>query len=996
MADLGTLNGASPINASDDTRHSFTADLTETASFALDNTPADFATMDSLSWQVEYARANAGGDDQYDLAIRIVNGATILAAADSGGTFQTVATNITNTTDTTSSVTAFSYVNTTANKATWDGASIELQQVYTKTKGADVNNLTVDYVAITGAYTAGVPAQDITGAAYSDPDTLGAGTITTGPVDITGAAHSDPDTIGSGTVSQPTPYSSPLSEIDGNDYLTITQEHFVDGTDFTFVAYGDFNNAATATYLFHAWGRHEIRLFSTSSNQLNIQLRDTSNVLIVDWTSHGSFLPMSGPGLIYIHADTSATPSITVTLDGVAVSGTENTLTAGTMDHTRSDYGIFARYDGTDVAPGELAGYVYVSDHHEPESSFWDGSQVLEPPTNGEIVYTSADNFAANQGTGGSFTRTGTFPHAAAAQNITGAAHSDGDSFGSGTVSTGPVGITGTAHSDSDTIGAGAVSQPSPFTHVGSNTGSSSGQVIRSVPAGHQADDICFLYIVDGGQDSARTAPSGFNFIAELATGNDPLAVADRRLSVWWKRLTSSSEPDIVIADTGQAQYVVCEVWRGCKTTGTPFQILSDTNSGTGATATLGGGTTLSNGAPVLFAVATEIDAVGSQISSTWANADLTGLTESQNFQSAGDTGWSIYSGYGFDDAAGSVGNTTVTFTQSKDWVGVALALLDESAAAAQDITGAAHADPDTIGAGSVSTSYDIVGADHVDPDTIGAGSVTAGPVTITGAVFADGDVIGAGSVSPGPVTITGTLHADADSFGGGVLSQILSGAGHVDPDNFGAGTVTPGAVNVAGVAHADPDTIGSGTVTQDGGPQTIIGADHADADQFGAGTVTPGGVTLTGTLYVDPNQFGAGAVSQDGGTQAITGAAFADADVFGSGAIQPGPVSIGGGQHIDLDTFGAGLVAAGAVQITGLSLSDPDTIGGGSIQPGPVVIAGNIHVDLDAFGAGAVTGGLLGHSVPVHLSAGSRSTIVASGIASTLANSRITSTLGD
>ena len=156
MADLGTLVPASPLNANDATRHAFTNDIDlEVASYALADVPIDFGTMDANpSWQVDYSVVGYA-DDSYGLQIRIVNGATILAAADAGGTFSDVDLAITSATDTLSSVTAFAYTNTTANKATWNGASVEIRQLYLKTKGNDVGHVEVDYVAITGTYTAG-------------------------------------------------------------------------------------------------------------------------------------------------------------------------------------------------------------------------------------------------------------------------------------------------------------------------------------------------------------------------------------------------------------------------------------------------------------------------------------------------------------------------------------------------------------------------------------------------------------------------------------------------------------------------------------------------------------------------------------------------------------------------------------------------------------------------------------------------------------------------
>lgn len=155
MATLTTLYGASPLNLDDANRLAFTADTTETLSRALDDVNSDFGTMATLNWTVQARTAAAGSDDTYQLLIRIVNGATILAAADSGGTFQEVAANVRVSAgifDTNYGPTAFTYVNTSEGKTTWDGASIELRQVYSKTKGNDVTNIEVDIVTINGTY----------------------------------------------------------------------------------------------------------------------------------------------------------------------------------------------------------------------------------------------------------------------------------------------------------------------------------------------------------------------------------------------------------------------------------------------------------------------------------------------------------------------------------------------------------------------------------------------------------------------------------------------------------------------------------------------------------------------------------------------------------------------------------------------------------------------------------------------------------------------------
>ena len=168
MTALGTVVAASPLNANDASRYTgftATADITETASFALGNTPSDFGNMNSLSWTYDGRESINGGDDSEEVLVRIVNGGTILAAATSGGTFQRIYIKSAggfSTTDTTRGPTAFSYVNTTANKTTWDGATVEIRRINVKTKGADNVRPEPDYFAVTGDYTAGSGAQSLT------------------------------------------------------------------------------------------------------------------------------------------------------------------------------------------------------------------------------------------------------------------------------------------------------------------------------------------------------------------------------------------------------------------------------------------------------------------------------------------------------------------------------------------------------------------------------------------------------------------------------------------------------------------------------------------------------------------------------------------------------------------------------------------------------------------------------------------------------------------
>lgn len=124
----------------------------------LADTPADFGAMSTLSYDIRYclsAAPPASSKDTYGLSIRIVSGATILAANDSGGTFQVVVSTTTMSTSfANKGSTAFTYVNTSADKTAWDAAVVEIRQTYTASGSKDAHAVRVSTFEITGTYAA--------------------------------------------------------------------------------------------------------------------------------------------------------------------------------------------------------------------------------------------------------------------------------------------------------------------------------------------------------------------------------------------------------------------------------------------------------------------------------------------------------------------------------------------------------------------------------------------------------------------------------------------------------------------------------------------------------------------------------------------------------------------------------------------------------------------------------------------------------------------------
>jgi len=153
--DALTLIGA----AGQDTNFGFVNDSSVgiyTQGWELGNMPIDFITMRSnFSIQLRYAWGTTPTLAIWNsLEARIVSGATILAASTAGGAFQSIATSITTTTPTNSAVVGFSYVNTTADKTTWDSAVVELLIDRARNKGGSSEEQRVFALSVTGEYDA--------------------------------------------------------------------------------------------------------------------------------------------------------------------------------------------------------------------------------------------------------------------------------------------------------------------------------------------------------------------------------------------------------------------------------------------------------------------------------------------------------------------------------------------------------------------------------------------------------------------------------------------------------------------------------------------------------------------------------------------------------------------------------------------------------------------------------------------------------------------------
>ena len=100
------------------------------------------------------------------------------------------------------------------------------------------------------------------------------------------------------------------------------------------------------------------------------------------------------------------------------------------------------------------------------------------------------------------------------------------------------------------------------FVAAGAIAGSAS-SAITPAPPTHIKDDILLISVFNDDGNVPTTSTSGWTEIARLESTDD--------LLWWWKRATGSGTAGPTIDANGD-QFAVCYAYRGCATTGNPFE----------------------------------------------------------------------------------------------------------------------------------------------------------------------------------------------------------------------------------------------------------------------------------------------------------------------------------------------------------------------------------------------------------------------------------------
>lgn len=201
----------------------------------------------------------------------------------------------------------------------------------------------------------------------------------------------------------------------------------------------------------------------------------------------------------------------------------------------------------------------------------------------------------------------------------------------------------------------------SPTFYASGTAGFGSGSVTYALPAGYQANDIAVLAFETYRFDSDPTSITGWTAAPDM-----PVYGFDSKLQVWWKRL-SASETNPTVPDLGDHQVGFISVFRGCATSGNPWDVTTTGEARNNANpASIPAVTTTVAGALIVMYVTHSQD-TNTLLFSDPQNNNLSGLALQMQASSGAGTGGGIALVTGLQNAAGSTGVTQITLATESD-----------------------------------------------------------------------------------------------------------------------------------------------------------------------------------------------------------------------------------------------------------------------------------------------------------------------------------------
>lgn len=193
----------------------------------------------------------------------------------------------------------------------------------------------------------------------------------------------------------------------------------------------------------------------------------------------------------------------------------------------------------------------------------------------------------------------------------------------------------------------------------------SSGTATVVWPA-HLIDDVALLIVESANEVVTLSTPAGFAQVTGSPQGTGTAAgVAATRITLFWCRATSAAMASPVVADAGN--HVVAQIltFRGCETTGNPWNVTAgDALASASTSVSIPGATTTVDQCLVVAIATTATDASPAVIGS-WVNASLVSITEREDIGGTAGNGGGYGVATGEKAVAGTYSATTATFGTS-------------------------------------------------------------------------------------------------------------------------------------------------------------------------------------------------------------------------------------------------------------------------------------------------------------------------------------------
>lgn len=337
------------------------------------------------------------------------------------------------------------------------------------------------------------------------------------------------------------------------------------------------------------------------------------------------------------------------------------------------------------------------------------------------------------------------------------------------------------------------------FVNAGT-VASGAGTISPGMPASISTNDILLMFAETAGQAITVSGAGGGTWTevtnSPQSVGASPPTDPSTRLTCFWSRYDGSQTAP-TLSDSGNHQVGRIFAFRGCETSGNPWNITSGGTEATSDTSISATGTTTTlNNCLVVIAVTTSGDAGvnGTAEFSSWTNTDLSNVTEIGDNMATAGNGGGLGVATGQKATAGAYGATTVTCATAGYHAFMTIALRPTSTSPTVSLNSPADASSDS----DTTPTLDFTGTDAEGDDVRYNVQInTDSNFGISSYYF---DVSDAGPTDSGSAWTN-----DANAFDGSTATSATSSVSSSTSSNFlfGEGTNAPTSGNTISQVRA-------------------------------------------------------------------------------------------------------------------------------------------------------------------------------------------------